>query len=671
MLIAAKILLCHRHRSFLIPSRIIMKTTAFLITFTLLFSVSLFAQNDSIYNDDPTQYLPLGMDVAEYKHLSAEGVKVDESRITPPFWWTGMANPSLEIMLYDQDIKMHEVSLSKKKGVVLKKVHRLQNPNYLFIEIELGQEAEAGKFDIVISKKGDKKKYAYELKTRKKDASKVQGINSSDFIYLIMPDRFANGDYSNDSFEDMLQSGIHRGKMYFRHGGDLQGIIDHLDYLQELGVTAIWLNPVLENDQPYASYHGYAITDHYKIDKRFGSNELYKILVEKCHEKGIKVVMDIIFNHCGHEHWLMKDLPSEDWVHQWPEFTRSNFRSSVVFDKYASKADTKQLFDGWFDYSMPDLNQQNLRLANYLIQNTIWWVEYSGHDAYRIDTWFYPDQTFLSLWAKRMQEEFPSLGLFGETYAQSPTVQASFAQNSKLTEPYNSNLPSITDFQLNFAIEEALTKPHTWTGGINRVYQTLAQDFLYEDPLRNVTFLDNHDKTRFFSAIGEDVDKFKSGIAFLLTMRGIPSLYYGTEILYSGISDPDGKVRQDFEGGWKEDKVNKFTKSGRTAAENDAFEYVKKLANYRKNTSALQNGKLTHFVPEDGIYVYFRYDDEKTIIVIMNTNQETKQVKTNRFAEFLTGFSKGKNIISEEVLSIFPTIEINKNTTLVLELMGR
>ena len=411
-----------------------------------------------------------------------------------------------------------------------------------------------------------------------------------------MPDRFANGDYSNDSFDDMLQSGINRGKMFFRHGGDLQGIIDHLDYLKELGVTALWLNPVLENDQPYASYHGYAITDHYNIDRRFGDNELYKTFVEKCHEKGIKVIMDIIFNHCGHEHWLIKDLPAEDWVHQWPEFTRSNFRASVINDPYASKTDTKKLLEGWFDYSMPDLNQQNERLANYLIQNTIWWVEYSGQDAYRIDTWFFPDQDFLSRWAKRMQQEFPRLGMYGETWAQMMSVQASFAEDSGLTDEYNSHLPGITDFQLNFAIEEALTQKQSWTGGAARLYYTLAQDYLYEDPLRNVIFLDNHDKSRFFSTIGEDIDKYKSGMAFLLTMRGIPSIYYGTELLFAAISDPDGKVRQDFPGGWKEDKINKFNVSGRTAAEKDAFEYVKKLANYRKNTPALDG-----LVPGDGV----------------------------------------------------------------------
>ncbi len=640
------------------------------IALYLCFLTVLFPQADSIiYNDDPTQYLPLGMDVAEYHYLSAEGKKVDQTRISPPFWWVDMANTSLEIMLYDQNIKDYDVNISAKAGVTLKKVYRVQNPNYLFIEVLVGPGTEAGNFDIVLSQGGQNKKYTYELKEREKKTSSSQGLNSSDFIYLIMPDRFANGDYSNDSFEEMEQSGIHRGKMYFRHGGDLQGIIDHLDYLEELGVTALWLNPVLENDQPYASYHGYAITDHYQIDRRFGSNELYKTFVEACHKRGIKVIMDIIFNHCGHKHWLMKDIPSEDWVHQWPEFTKSNFRASVLTDPHASKADTKQLLDGWFDYSMPDLNQQNERLANYFIQNTIWWVEYSGQDAYRIDTWFFPDQAFLSDWAKRMQEEFPNLGMYGETWAQMQSVQASFAQNSGLNIEAKSYLPSITDFQVNFAIEEALMEEQTWTEGAARLYYTIAQDFLYENPLRNVIFLDNHDKTRIFSYLKEDVSKLKSGLTLLLTLRGIPSMYYGTEQAFAGVSDPDGKVRQDFLGGWKEDSVDKFTSSGRSALENEVFDYVSTLANYRKNTPALHSGKTMHFVPENGIYVFFRYNADKTIMVILNTNDEAKEVNTERFEERMAGFSAGKNVVSGTLLKNINDITIPENSTLVIELL--
>jgi glycosidase len=634
----------------------------------LALPVLLFSQEDSIYNDDPAQYLPIGMEVAQYVYRLPKGKKVDEVRVHPPNWWVGMVQPVVEVMIYDQDIQSCKVKLSEKKGVQLQKVHRVDNPNYLFLEIKIGPGTQPGFFNIILTNGTKQKKYPYEIKARKHDASRVQGLDASDLIYLIMPDRFANGDHTNDSFDDMLQSGINRDKMYFRHGGDLQGVIDHLDYLKELGITAIWLNPVLENDQPYASYHGYAITDFYSIDKRIGSNEEYKVFVEKCHEKGIKVVMDIIFNHCGHKHWFIEDIPSEDWINQWPQYTPSNFRSAVVADPYASERDKQYLYNGWFDYSMPDLNLKNQRLAKYMIQNKIWWTEFSGHDAYRIDTWYFPDQNFLSDWAERMQQEYPALGLFGETWAQKIAVQATFAENSGLTGSYNSNLPGITDFQMMYAIEEAMTKPHTWTEGVARIYYTLSQDFLYENPKRNVIFLDNHDKTRFFSTVGEDVDKLKSAITCLLTMRGIPSIYYGTELLFKGVKDPDGKVRQDFPGGWKEDEVNKFQASGRTAAEQDMFDYVKKLAIYRKDNSTLHSGKLMHFMPENGVYVYFRYDSLKTIMVIMNGNPEKVSLATDRFAERLAGFTRAKNVVTGKVFYELESINIPKNTTLVLEL---
>ncbi|KAA3620744.1 MAG: alpha-amylase, partial [Bacteroidetes bacterium] len=326
-----------------------------LIIFLLLLPAFLVAQQDSIYNNDPTQYLPLGMEKARHEYRKPIGKKVDEVRVHPPNWWVGMADPVVEVLIYDQDIKSFDVKLSEKRGVSLRNVYRVENPNYLFLEINMAPGTQPGFIDIILTNGDTQRKYPYEIKARQQDEARVQGIDASDFIYLLMPDRFANGDYTNDSFDDMLQSGIHRGKMYFRHGGDLQGIVDHLDYLKELGVTAVWLNPVLENDQPYASYHGYAITDFYQIDKRFGSNEDYKVFVEKCHEKGIKVVMDIIFNHCGHKHWFIADIPSEDWINPWPEYTPSNFRSAVVPDPYASERDKTYLFNGWFDYSMPAL----------------------------------------------------------------------------------------------------------------------------------------------------------------------------------------------------------------------------------------------------------------------------------------------------------------------------
>jgi len=643
-----------------------MKKTILLLSVLFAINTSFYGQKDSIYNDDPAQYLPLGMKHAEYHFYSDTGLaKVVKPQINPPFWWKGMKNKTLQILIYDKNIKDYKVSLPNAEGINLLNVLRVPNLNYLFLDIDITNKAKPGFFTIVLTKNNQVKKYNYEIKQREKYERK--GLDNSDLIYLVMPDRFANGDYTNDSYEDMLQVGINRKKMYFRHGGDIQGIIDHLDYIKELGATSIWSTPLLENNQPYASYHGYAITDFYNIDKRFGSNRLYKKYVEKAHEKNMKVVMDIVLNHCGNENWLMQDIPSSNWIHQWPEFTRSNFRSSVVPDPYASEFDKKKLSDGWFDYSMPDLNQEDSLLATYLIQNNIWWVEYAKIDAYRIDTWFFPNQKFLSKWVKSLQTEFPELTLFGETWVQNESVQAFFTKDNKSGSNMMYNLPAVTDFQLNFAIEEALTKPQGWTEGVSRLYYTLAQDFLYDNAYNNIIFLDNHDKSRILTTVKKDKNKFKSAIGLLLTLRGIPTLYYGTELMFIGDAKPDGNVRQDILGGWKEDKVNQFTKKGRSIEENDIFNYIKTLANYRKNTTALQTGKLKHFIPENGIYVYFRYDDKKTIMVILNTNDKKQTINTSRYNEMLTGFSKAIDIITGEIIGL-GKIEIKKNSILILEL---
>ncbi|MBI1226844.1 MAG: alpha-amylase [Bacteroidetes bacterium] len=610
------------------------------------------------------------MEKSKYRHIAATGGKVDKVRVEPPFWFTGMAHPELEVLIYDQNIKDYEVSLANNAGVKLVEVHQVENPNYLFVDLKIGPGAKPGKFNIVLKKGTDTKNYAYELRARTLSlkVSSPEALNSSDFIYLLMPDRFSNGDPSNDSYSDMAQVGVNRDKMYFRHGGDLQGVINHLDYFTELGVTALWLNPVMENDQPYESYHGYAVTDFYNIDKRFGSNELYKKFVEDCHAKGIKVIMDIIFNHCGDQHWFIKDLPSEDWIHQWSELTKPVYRGSINTDPYKSEWDQQHVSNGWFDNHMPDLNQQNPRLANYLIQNTIWWAAYTGQDAYRIDTYYYPNQKFTATWAKRMEEEFPGIGMFGEVWVENVSTLAYYTKNNGLSKDFNYNLPQVKDFPLSFALTDALTQKNEWLTGAIRLYMTLSQDFLYENPFRNVLFLDNHDLSRFYSTVGEDVDKLKAGFTFIMTTRGIPSLYYGTEILLTGYTNPDGKVRQDFPGGWPGDTVNKFTAAGRSPKENDAFNYFKKLANYRKANPVLQTGKLTQFVPEDGVYVYFRHNVDKTVMCIMNCNDQPKSVSTEHFEERMFGFTKAKNIITDEVLSNLENVQVGRYTTLVLEL---
>lgn len=632
-----------------------------------LLPILLFSQPISIYNDDPAQKLPLGMELSNHGLIPATGGKVDQVRVEPPFWWVGMHHPSVEVLIYDQGIRDFEPEV-KYPGVVVRKVTRLQNPNYLFVELEIGPGTQPGKFDFLCKKGASVKKYPYEIKARNQASDRVQGLHSADFIYLLMPDRFANGDPSNDSVEGMTLEGVNRDKMYFRHGGDLRGVINKLDYLKSLGITAIWLNPVLENNQPYESYHGYAITDHYHIDRRFGSNETYLELVEKAHQKGIKIIMDIVPNHVGDQHYQFRDLPDATWIHQFPEYTRTNYRAPVLMDPYAAEKDRATMSDGWFDHHMPDLNQQHPQVANYLTQSYLWWIEYSGHDAYRIDTYAYPDQGYMAGLGKRLEEEYPGFFFFGETWVHGPAVQAQFTEDNHLREGYNSHLPGVTDFQLYYAISEALTRKQGWTEGAARIYYTLAQDFLYEDPFRNVTFLDNHDLSRFFSVIGEDVRKFKSALAFLLTTRGIPMIYYGTEIGMKNFTDPDGKVREDFPGGWEGDAVNKFLSSGRTDQEQEIWEYIQKLAQYRLQTPALQDGRLTQFVPVDGIYVYFRHDTQKTIMVVMNTHEKEAVVDTARFQERMAGFTSAKEVVTGGIITDLGQILVPGYTAWVLEM---
>ena len=624
---------------------------------------------DSLYNDDPDQKIPLGVEEPDYHFISADGKEVTEARVEPPFWWTGMKNPVVQVLIYDNKISNAKVSVSYP-GVQLKDIHRVENPNYLFVDLEIQSYAKAGTFNISLEMAAGTKDYSYELKNRRQGSAQRKGVDASDFMYLIMPDRFANGDPSNDSFEDMNQWGVNRGKTFFRHGGDLIGIMEHLDYLEELGVTALWLNPVLENDEPYESYHGYAPTDHYQVDKRLGSNGQYLTLVNLCHERGMKVVKDVIYNHVGDRHWFFQDLPATDWIHQFEEFTKTTYRAPTLMDPYASESDKEIFSNGWFDRHMPDLNQQHPLLANYLIQNTIWWIEYANLDGLRIDTYAYSDQDFMTQLGKVLQEEYPGFSFFGETWVHGSPVQAQFTQNNNLRKGYNSYLPGVTDFQMYYSILDALGKDQGWTDGVAKIYFTLAKDFLYEDPYRNVLFLDNHDLPRLYSVVNGNIDKFKSGMSMLLTMRGVPMIYYGTEILLSGVGGAFGEAgRKDFPGGWKEDPVYKFNPAFHEAEEQKAYKHIKKLANYRKNTPALQHGQLKQYIPENGVYVYFRFDEDKKVMVLSNTHANAITVNMKRFAKDMAGYHGAKNVITDAELTDLSSLKIEGNTTLVLELM--
>lgn len=589
-------------------------------------------------------------------------------RIEPSFWWVGMKNPNLQLLVHGKDISKNEVSINYE-GVKLIKVNQVDNPNYLFLDLLISADAPAGKFDIVFKQNGKQQaKYTYELKTRNTNQQKFQGVTNKDFIYLIMPDRFANGDTKNDVVKGMNETALNRDSMFYRHGGDLKGIAAHLDYLQELGVTALWLNPVLENNQPKTSYHGYANTENYKVDPRFGTNEDYRQLVADCHQRGMKMIKDLVHNHFGTEHFTIKDMPTKDWVHQWPTYTKTTYREQVHFDPYVSKKDKDLMLNGWFDRHMPDLNQNNEFVKNYLTQSHIWWIEYADLDGFRLDTYAYNDAKFMAEWGKRIMEEYPKFTFFGETWVHGVPNQAFFTKGNKINQGIDTELQGVTDFQALWGINEALNGKFGWTDGVVRLYNTLTNDYMYEDPTRNVVFLDNHDISRFYSVVGEDFDKYKSGIAWLLTTRGIPQFYYGTEILMKNYANPDGLVRNDFPGGWPTDKVNKFSSAGRTEKENEAFNYVKKLANYRKNNEVLQTGKMMQFIPEDGIYVYFRYNNQKTVMVVMNGNTEAKTLGTDRFSEMILGRKAAKNVVSDELLADISQLKIPAKTTLVLEL---
>lgn len=585
-------------------------------------------------------------------------------RIEPLNWWVGFKDTSLQLLIHGDKVADKKVSLNYA-GVKLISTQKVDNPNYLFVNLQISAATKPGKFNLVLTQAGAKTiTYPYELKQR---SNKTQGVTNKDFIYLIMPDRFANGDESNDRIAGMKDKTFNRDSIFYRHGGDLQGIINKLPYLQELGVTTLWLNPVLENDEYKTSYHGYANTENYQVDRRFGNNALYKKLVDECHKRGMKMIKDLVHNHIGDQHFLFLDPPAKNWFHQWPKYTGTTYKDQTLFDPYAASADKKLMTDGWFDRHMPDVDQQNPLVKKYITQSHIWWIEYAGLDGFRLDTYAYNDKVFMAEWAKAITTEFPKFTFFGETWVNGTANQVFFTEGNTVNQHFDTGLQGVTDFQTYFAINETLNGKFGWTDGVNRLYTVLASDYQYKDPTRNVLFLDNHDVSRFYSVVGEDFNKYKSGIILLFSLRGIPQLYYGTEILMKNYADPDGKVREDFPGGWAGDKTNKFTQAGRTAKENEAFNFVKKLANYRKNNAVLQTGKLMQFVPEKGIYVYFRYNNEKTVMVVMNTNEQAEELTTTRFEERIGRYKTAVNIVTDEQLPLHK-LQLAAKTTYIFEL---
>jgi len=589
------------------------------------------------------------------------------NKAEPPNWWTGMKNSHLQIMLYGNNIANYDLSLSTE--ALLFSVQKTENPNYLFLNLEIAENISPQTISIQVKDDGELiESFPYELKERTKNRTQHQGFDNSDVIYLLMPDRFANGDLTNDSAEGLLEK-ADRNNPDGRHGGDIQGIINHLDYLDQLGVTTLWINPLLENNQEKYTYHGYAITDFYNIDARFGNNAKYVKLVNKAHQKDLKVVMDVVLNHCGINHWWMDDLPSEDWIHQFEEYTQSNFRSPVLTDPYASSEDIMRQQKGWFDRNMPDLNQKNPLVATYFIQNSIWWIEYAGIDGIRLDTQPYADQAMVARWAQEIRNQYPDFTILGESWLQKIPITAYWQESNKNFDGYSSNIPVITDFPMHYAITQAFNEEQTWTEGMAKLYYILAQDFVYNNPANTLVFLDNHDVTRIFSSLDGSIKKLKMALAFQLTTRGIPSILYGTELLMEGYEhEAHGKMRKDFTGGWPDDEKNGFTSVGRTDAQNEIYNYLQHLLNWRKSKEAIHTGKLTHFIPENNVYVYFRHHDDETVMIVLNNNDDSQTLQTERFKEMMKGYRTGNEIISQTEIKDLNKIHIPKKSAMIIEL---
>lgn len=584
----------------------------------------------------------------------------------PANWWTGMQNREVEVLLSSPGIQDYQLAI-KSQEVKMIRVETAPNRDFVYAILEIPQNMKAGEVTFMFSQKGKLKfTHSWPVFQREK-SSGHQGINSGDLIYLLFPDRFANGDASNDVVSGMHESICDRTAPKGRHGGDLAGISQHLDYISELGITALWLNPVLENNQDYESYHGYAATNSYKIDPRFGTNEQFKTLVNDCHTRGIKVIWDVVYNHWGSRHRLFENLPDSNWVHWFDAFTRTSYRAEVLMDPYASNSDKKQMTDAWFDKHMPDLNQQDPHLARYLIQNSIWWIEYAGLDAFRIDTYAYPDQQFMKNLNEAIRKEYPQFVLFGETWVQGTPVQSWFTEKTYVKKDYSSSLNSVTDFQLFYAIQKGLNENFGWEEGFRRIELTLSQDILYDKPEMLVTFLDNHDLSRFYSMVNEDDAKFKMGLCLLYTLRGIPSIYYGTEIQMKNYADPDAKVREDFPGGWPADGINKFSSTGRNEKENATFELCKTLGNWRKENPWIASAQLMQFVPDDNTYVYFRYDKDHTLMCIYNGNDQNKDLYLARFEERIQGREMTKDILSGSPIKLGEKITMLPKSVLLLE----
>ena len=618
-------------------------------------------------------------------------VKID--RIEPTDWYVGLKDASLQLMVYGKDIKTADVT-TDYPGVRIDSLVRLDSPNYLLVYMNV-KDAQPGTMTLLFQQGKQKKKVNYTLKAREKKGEERYGFSNADVLYMLMPDRFASGRTDNDQIKGLRPYKNDRTQPSLRHGGDLEGIRQHLDYFKELGVTALWFTPVLENDSPdhgtQSTYHGYATTNYYRVDPRFGSNEEYRQLCDEAHAKGLKIVMDMIFNHSGYEHPWTLDMPSKDWLNtpEWlsPEnqakavemktmdgaakvndkYLQTSYKLTPVVDPYASKIDLHETVDGWFVPTMPDLNQRNPHVIKYLIQNSIWWIETVGIDGIRMDTYPYADRDAMAQWMKIIGEEYPNFNTVGETWVTEPAYTAAWQKDSKLSEK-NSYLPTVMDFAFYDRINQAKNEEtDAWWNGFNRIYNNFVYDYLYPNPSNVMAFLENHDTDRFLGE-GKDTVALKQALALLLTVNRTPQLYYGTEVLMNGTKHiTDGNVRKDFPGGFPGDTKNCFTREGRTQAENAMFDWLSRLLHWRQGNDVIIKGKQTQFIPFNGIYVIARQYNGKTVLTILNGNHKQADMQLDRYAEVIGNTTAAKDVITGRTVKLDKKLSLKSRQTLILE----
>lgn len=590
-------------------------------------------------------------------------------RVEPPFWWSNMQNPKVQIMFYGKNIAQNEVSV--KGDVRITGIQKTENPNYIFVTLDT-QNAAPQEVTFTFSGKNKSVTQKYSLKKRSENSRFRKSFDSSDVIYLLMPDRFANGNTENDNNPNLIEK-ANRTNKDGRHGGDIEGIIQHLDYIKDLGATALWPTPLCEDNDERGSYHTYGQSDVYSIDARYGTNEDYVRLGNELHKRDMKLILDYVTNHWGYMHWMMNDLPTYEWLHQFPGYSQTNYRMTTQFDPNTSQTDAKNCMDGWFVKSMPDLNQSNPLVLNYLIQNAIWWIEYAGVDGFRVDTYSYNDKEGIAKWTKAITDEYPNFNIVGEVWYHDQSQMAYWQKDSKIgaIQSYNSHLPSVMDFTLHDAIVHGVFNEDSasWDKGIVKVYENFVNDYLYPNIDNLLVFIENHDTNRFNQIYQNDFKKYKMALSLIATIRGIPQIYYGSEIGMAGDKNVgDGDIRRDFPGGWNGDTANAFSKSGRTAEQQQFHDFTSRLLNWRKTKNVIHTGKTTQYIPENNVYVYFRYNENETVMVLINNSNENKTVTLNRFKETIQNKSTGTDVISGTTFKLGTEITLEGKSALILEL---